>query len=130
MILKPLPRSLLKRQQAREALRDDRKAKAEVKAADGYRCRCCGSKDGVDCHEHKRRGAGGAITLANSYALCRVCHDLMTRRDKQACRALRLSLSDEEYSYESERLGEDLFTIQSNIDDRSSGDAYAIQDRK
>jgi hypothetical protein len=77
---KPLPRSLARRVAIRQELMDDRKAKALVKVLDQYTCRCCGKKDGVDCHEHQRRGSGGFVTPTNSYCLCRVCHDLIGPR--------------------------------------------------
>src|SRR5690606_24714483 len=77
---KPLPRSLRKLAAKRDAAKAEREVKAAVKARDGFRCRVCLRKGPVDCHEEKRRGAGGNVSLANSYAVCRICHDLLQSR--------------------------------------------------
>jgi hypothetical protein len=77
---KPLPRSALKFAAKRQAQRDDRAIKAQIKARDQYRCRVTGSRDVLDVHEEKRRGAGGKVSLANSYTVTRVAHDLLQSR--------------------------------------------------
>ena len=82
---------------------------AELRARKLGPCRCCQGSVGIQLHHLVPRAQLGADTESNLVPLCRVCHDRVTRRDKAACKALRLSLSDEEYAYASERLGEDLF---------------------
>lgn len=77
-------------------------------------CRVCRGGDGggafpIQLHHLVPRAQLGADTESNLVPLCRACHDRVTRRDKAACAALRESLSDEEYSYATERLGESLF---------------------
>jgi 5-methylcytosine-specific restriction endonuclease McrA len=52
-----------------------RSVKREVMKRDGYKCRCCGSRDVVDGHHIKFRSAGGGDSTRNVCALCRVCHD-------------------------------------------------------
>jgi len=77
---KPLPVAAVRLTKGRAELRDDRREKAAVKTRDSYRCRLCKRKDGVDCHEHIRRGAGGQVELRNSFTLCRACHALVQTR--------------------------------------------------
>lgn len=73
---KPLPRSLEKRKAKALQATTDRLVKADVKARDQYRCRCCGYRQELEVHERKTRGAGGKVSLDNSLTLCRVCHVL------------------------------------------------------
>lgn len=73
---KPLPKALEKRQDTRDERREDRALKADIKARDGFRCRCCGRRDELEVHERKTRGAGGKVSRANSLTLDRVCHRL------------------------------------------------------
>ena len=80
---KPLPRSLLRRADLRAKQRDDEAIKAQVRARDKHRCRVCGRKP-VDVHEEKRRGAGGSVSLVNSFAADRACHDLLQGRHMYA----------------------------------------------
>lgn len=80
---KPLPRSLLRRADLRAKQRYDESIKAQVRARDKHKCRVCGRKP-VDVHEEKRRGAGGSISLVNSYAADRACHDLLQYRHMYA----------------------------------------------
>jgi hypothetical protein len=50
--------------------------KAEIKARDKYRCRCCDRKDSLDVHERRPRSIGGEVDRYNSLTLCRLCHQL------------------------------------------------------
>lgn len=68
---KPLPRAVKKRQAKRDAAAADERARKAVRAHWHYRCRVCGRRTSV-VHEEKRRGAGGAVSLANSYLACDV----------------------------------------------------------
>ena len=81
---KPLPRAVDRRQQKRDDEREDRRARIEVRKHGRYRCRVSGRKTSV-VHEEKRRGAGGRVSLENSYLACDVddgglCHPLLQRR--------------------------------------------------
>lgn len=73
---KPLPKVADKMAAKRAAEREDRAAKADIKARDKFQCRCCGRKESLDVHERKTRGAGGTVSRANSLTLCRLCHQL------------------------------------------------------
>jgi hypothetical protein len=77
---KPLPRRLVKLAEKRQAQKDDRAIKADVRARDKFRCRVTGSREALDVHEEKRRGAGGKVSLQNSYTVTRVAHDLLQSR--------------------------------------------------
>ena len=74
-------------------------------------CRVCqGVSAGVQLHHLASKGAFlGADTESNLVPLCGVCHDRVTRRDREACAALRRSLTDAEYAYATERMGEVAF---------------------
>ena len=72
-------------------------------------CRCCGSTGPVEYHHLAPRAIGGSDTEANIVPVCHGCHALITRYDKQACAKLRLSLSDAEYAYVNDVLGEARF---------------------
>ena len=73
---KPMPKLLDKRQEQREARRVDRVLKADIKARDGHKCRCCGRRDHLEVHERKTRGAGGVVSRQNSLTVCAACHRL------------------------------------------------------
>lgn len=81
---KPLPRAVAKARKARMESNDDRKSKAEIRAFHGHRCTCCLRKGSLEVHEEKRRGAGGIVSLQNSYLACvpptGACHALLQRR--------------------------------------------------
>lgn len=48
-------------------------------------CRRCHARPSVDVHEVVSRGRGGSITdRANVVALCRQCHDHLTRSPREA----------------------------------------------
>lgn len=77
-------RALNKVAKARQTRAADEQARKAVRYRDHYTCRLCGRKTSV-VHEHKRRGAGGKVTLQNSFCLCSVedgglCHDLVGTR--------------------------------------------------
>ena len=69
-------------------------------------CRCCPATVGIQFHHLVPRAIGGSDTESNIVPLCAGCHELVTRRDKPTCAALRRSLSDAEYAYLHETLGE------------------------
>lgn len=81
---KPLPSAVSKIQQQRAELRDDRRTKAEIRALHGHRCAVCRRKGSLEVHEEKRRGAGGLVSLQNSYPACvpptGACHRLLQTR--------------------------------------------------
>lgn len=77
-------RALDKAAKARQTRAANEKARQAVRSRDRYTCRLCGRKTSV-VHEHKRRGAGGKVTLQNSFCLCSgensgLCHDLVGTR--------------------------------------------------
>ena len=68
----------------RQAKRDDKRDRDEVRQRDRYRCRLCGRRTST-VHEDKRRGAGGTVSLKNSLLLCDayeggLCHPLTGTR--------------------------------------------------
>ncbi len=83
-VFKPLPHKVTKRAKNRADLKADEAARQEVRKEDRYRCRVCERKTHV-VHEHKRRGAGGVVSLQNSFLACDeidggVCHPLLQSR--------------------------------------------------
>ncbi len=81
---KPLPRAVDRVRKRRRGDRDDERARQEVRQHWRFRCRVCGRKTSV-VHENKRRGAGGRVSLANSFLACDVddggtCHPLLQGR--------------------------------------------------
>jgi hypothetical protein len=85
--LKPLPRQVDRRHKHRHDHRADEAARREVRKHWKFRCRICGRKTSV-VHEHKRRGAGGEVSLQNSYLACDesdggLCHPLAQSRHIQ-----------------------------------------------
>lgn len=69
-------------------------------------CRCCGGAPPNELHHTVPRAQGGGDTEDCVVPLCRDCHRRVTRYDKEACAALRLSFTDAEYAYCNEMLGE------------------------
>lgn len=69
-------------------------------------CRVCGGAPPNELHHLVPRAQGGSDTEANVVPLCHQCHGRVTRYDKEACAALRLSLTDAEYAYANEMFGE------------------------
>ncbi len=78
---KPLPRAVeVLRKRDRDAGAEER-ARGKVRKRDQYRCRVCWRPTKV-VHEDKRRGAGGKVSLQNSFCACDVldgglCHPLL-----------------------------------------------------
>jgi hypothetical protein len=80
---KPLPVAVDRRQERRQLDAKDERARTRVRQEDQYRCRLCGRPTRV-VHEQERRGAGGTVSLENSYLACDVfegglCHVLLQR---------------------------------------------------
>lgn len=72
-------------------------------------CRVCGGTVGIQMHHLVPRSQGGSDTEANITPLCRPDHDAVTRGDRHACATLRASLTDAEYAYAVDMLGEARF---------------------
>lgn len=72
-------------------------------------CRVCGGAPPNELHHVAPRSQGGGDTEANIVPVCSDCHRRITRYDKEACAALRRSLTDSEYAYANEMLGETRF---------------------
>jgi len=87
MFPKPLPRAVEKVQTAKQELRDDRASRHEVRVYHGFRCNVCLRKGAIEVHERKRRGAGGLVSLKNSFLACvpptGACHRLLQVREIQ-----------------------------------------------
>lgn len=87
-LAKPLPRAALKLAKRRQAQKDDRAVKATIRAFHGHRCAVCRKRGSLEVHEQKRRGAGGVVSLENSYPVCVLptgaCHDLLQSRHIEA----------------------------------------------
>lgn len=69
-------------------------------------CRCCFTNGLIEFHHLVPRAIGGSDTEDNIVPLCRDCHELITERDKRFCALLRANLTDAEYAYLLETLGE------------------------
>ena len=72
-------------------------------------CRVCEGGEINHLHHLVPRSQYGSDTEANIVPLCGACHGLVTRGDREACAKLRESLSDAEYAYAVEMLGEGRF---------------------
>lgn len=72
-------------------------------------CRCCLGAPPNELHHLVARSLGGWDTADNIVPLCRECHSEVEARDTTACAALRYSLTDAEYSYAVDALGETRF---------------------
>lgn len=61
-----------------------RRIRVAVFARDGGRCRCCG-RPATSMHELRPRSLGGAVSLANSIAVCgdgvQGCHGRLQRHE-------------------------------------------------
>ena len=81
---KPLPRAVEKVRQAKADQKDDRVRKHVIREFHNFRCCVCGKKGSIEVHEEKRRGAGGEVSLKNSYLACvpktGACHRLLQDR--------------------------------------------------
>lgn len=106
MFPKPLPRAVEKVKAHKADQKDDRVRKHVVRTYHGFRCCVCGKKGSIEVHEEKRRGAGGEVSLQNSYLACvpptGACHALLQNRhicaetdgpEFDATRNLRFSMS-------------------------------------
>jgi hypothetical protein len=83
---------------------------AQIIDAKGGPCRIPGCGETiVDFHHLVARAVGGSDCESNIVPLCRLHHHLVTCRDKQACAQLRAALTDAEYAYAVETLGESRF---------------------
>jgi hypothetical protein len=81
---KPLPHKVAQRDHRRKDAAAEERARGNVRQHGHYRCRVCGRPTKV-VHEEKRRGAGGRVSLENSYLACDVgdggiCHPLLQNR--------------------------------------------------
>lgn len=82
----------------------------EIRARKDGPCRICGGAPPNQLHHLASRGANlGSDTENNIVPLCGVCHKRVTDYDREACAILRRSLSDAEYAYSVETLGEFAF---------------------
>lgn len=79
-------------------------------------CRVCGSAANngrvhgrIQFHHVVARDFHGDDLAENIVPLCSDCHELVTHRDREACRVLCASLSDAEYAYAVTKLGEQVF---------------------
>lgn len=72
-------------------------------------CRVCGGAPPNELHHLVPRAQGGADTESNLVPLCHEDHRRVTRYDREACAALRVALSDSEYAYANDMLGEARF---------------------
>ena len=82
---------------------------AAIADAKQSHCRVCNAAPPNELHHLVPRGIGGSDTESNIVPLCEGCHRAVTGSDKAACAALRRSLTDAEYAYCVETLGEARF---------------------
>ena len=71
---KPDSKASVKREKARKKERDWQRVRQCVLVRDGYRCRVCKTREGVDVHHLRFRSVGGEDNTSNCAALCRICH--------------------------------------------------------
>ena len=81
----------------------------QIAAAKQGPCRVCNGAPPNELHHLVPRSQGGADTEANIVPLGGVCHSRVTVYDREACAALRRSLTDAEYAYAVDVLGEGRF---------------------
>jgi hypothetical protein len=79
-------------------------------------CRVCNAPPPNELHHLVPRAIGGSDTESCIAPLCRDCHALVSAGDKAACAALRRSLTDAEYAYCVETLGEARFESRFPVD--------------
>ncbi len=72
-------------------------------------CRVCDGLFNIELHHLVPRAQLGGDVGPNLVPLCSVCHRLVTNYDRDACAALRLSLTDDEYAHAVTNLGEGSF---------------------
>ena len=83
---------------------------AEIRAKKCQECRLCGKTANVTAHHLVPRSQGGQWVAWNIVGLCGSgttgCHGLIEARDKAACYLLRARLTDHEYSFLVQHMGE------------------------
>lgn len=82
-------------------------------------CRCCKLTGLVEYHHLVPRAIGGSDAEDNIVPLCRYCHQLVTERDRRFCALLRANLSDAEYAYAADLLGDARFDDRYPVEYRS-----------
>jgi 5-methylcytosine-specific restriction endonuclease McrA len=97
-------------------LRAGKKRWEEIARAKQGPCRVCGGAPPNELHHLVPRAQGGADQNDNLVPLCHADHGRVTRYDREACAALRLSLTDAEYAYATEFLGEGRFESRYPVD--------------
>jgi hypothetical protein len=95
----------------------------EIRAAKLAPCRVCQpvGSTGSQLHHLVPRSQGGSDCESNIVPLCGPCHSLVTRGDREACARLRASLTDSEYAYAAEVLGEGRFERRYPVDYKQAG---------
>jgi 5-methylcytosine-specific restriction endonuclease McrA len=73
-IPKPRSRAADKKDAKREQEKQWQRTRQCVLVRDGYKCRSCKSKEGIDVHHVRFRSRGGVDSTANCACLCRMCH--------------------------------------------------------
>jgi 5-methylcytosine-specific restriction endonuclease McrA len=80
-----------------------------LKEAKRGSCRVCGDGIGLSLHHVVPRDFHGDDLADNLVPLHFDCHLLVTMREPEACRTLCASLTDAEYAYAVEKVGEGVF---------------------
>ncbi len=75
-------------------------------AAKGGSCRVCGDREHVQLHHVVPRDLHGDDVPTNIVGLCPTCHEVVTLRKQGTCLALIGALTDAEYAYAVDKLGE------------------------
>lgn len=88
----------------------------EIAAKKQGPCRVCGGAPPNQLHHLVPRSQGGADTESNCAPLCSACHQRVTNYDREACALLRMSLTDDEYAYSVDKLGEGRFEARYPVD--------------
>ena len=88
-----------------------RKQWEAIRAEKGARCRICNMTNPalLELHHLVPRDYRGDDVADNLVPLCHDCHEGVTLREPAHCRLLLTRLSDAEYSYAVQRVGEDVF---------------------
>lgn len=69
-------------------------------------CRLCPTAVGIEPHHLIPRARGGLWHFDNICGLCHDCHEKVTRNDPEKLAALAAALTDSEYAYVHDELGE------------------------
>ncbi len=75
MFPKPQSRAADRKATKREAEKHRQMVYSLVRVRDKFRCRHCGTTDGVEVHHIKFRSVGGEDSTKNLALLCRCCHN-------------------------------------------------------